>query len=187
MNLVDSSGWLEYFADGPNAPVFAKPLQNPADVLVPTICLYEVYKVVLRQRGPSAALQAVALMRQGRIVELGERIALLAAELGLKHKLPMADSVILATARVHDAHVWTQDADFAGIENVTLVPESRPKASRQRPLASRGKVRDQSQRSPRGAEAPPPRQVPRSNGTPANMPTTTRTSAMRVTTPEMRK
>jgi len=108
MNLVDSSGWLEYFADGPNAPVFAKPLQNPADVLVPTICLYEVYKVVLRQRGPSAALQAVALMRQGRIVELGERIALLAAELSLKHKLPMADSVILATARAHDAHVWTQ-------------------------------------------------------------------------------
>ena len=125
MNLVDSSGWLEYFADGPNAPVFAKPLQNPADVLVPTICLYEVYKVVLRQRGPSAALQAVALMRQGRIVELGERIALLAAELSLKHKLPMADSVILATARVHDAHVWTQDADFAGIDGVTVVEKAK--------------------------------------------------------------
>jgi predicted nucleic acid-binding protein len=125
MNLVDSSGWLEYFADGPNAPVFAKPLQNPADVLVPTICLYEVYKVVLRQRGPSAALQAVALMRQGRIVELGERIALLAAELSLKHKLPMADSVILATARAHDAHVWTQGADFAGIDGVTVVEKAK--------------------------------------------------------------
>ena len=125
MNLVDSSGWLEYFADGPNALVFAKPLQNPADVLVPTICLYEVYKVVLRQRGPSAALQAVALMRQGRIVELGERIALLAAELSLKHKLPMADSVILATARAHDADVWTQDDDFAGIDGVTVVEKAK--------------------------------------------------------------
>jgi predicted nucleic acid-binding protein len=125
MNLVDSSGWLEYFADGPNAPVFAKPLQDPADVLVPTICLYEVYKLVLRQRGPSAALQAVALMRQGRIVELDERIAILAAELSLKHKLPMADSVILATARAHDAHIWTQDADFAGIDGVTVVEKAK--------------------------------------------------------------
>jgi toxin FitB len=125
MNLVDSSGWLEYFADGPNAPVFAKPLQSPADVLVPTVCLYEVYKVILRQRGPSAALQAVALMRQGQIVELGERIALLAAELSLRHKLPMADSVILATARTHDAHVWTQDADFAGIDGVTVVEKAK--------------------------------------------------------------
>ena len=121
MNLVDSSGWLEYFADGANAPIFAKALRDTDQILVPTICLYEVYKVVLRQRGPSAALQAVALMRQGQIVELGERIALLAAELSLKHKLPMADSVILATARTHDAHVWTQDADFAGIDGVTVV------------------------------------------------------------------
>ncbi len=124
MNLVDSSGWLEYFADGPNAAVFAKPLRDPEDVLVPTVCLYEVYKVVLRQRGSSAALQAVALMRQGRIIELGERVALLAAELSLKHKLPMADSVILATARTHDAHIWTQDADFAGIDGVTVVEKT---------------------------------------------------------------
>jgi len=114
----------------PECQALCPTASRPDELIVPTLCLYEVYKVVLRQRGPSAALQAVALMRQGRIVELGERIALLAAELGLKHKLPMADSVILATARVHDAHVWTQDADFAGIENVTLVPESRPKASR---------------------------------------------------------
>jgi len=121
MKLVDSSGWLEYFADGPNAAAFAKALQDPADVLVPTICLYEVYKVVLRQRDLSAALQAVALMRQGRVVELTEPIALLAAELSLRHKLPMADSVILATARAHDAHIWTQDADFTGIDGVTVV------------------------------------------------------------------
>ncbi len=120
MNLVDSSGWLEYFADGPNANEFAKPLKTPSDVVAPTICIYEVYKVVLRQRGSSPALQAVALMRQGRVVELTESIALLAAELSLKHKLPMADSIILATAQTHQAHVWTQDADFAGIANVTV-------------------------------------------------------------------
>jgi predicted nucleic acid-binding protein len=125
MNLVDSSGWLEYFADGPNAPIFAKALRDTDQVLVPTVCLYEVYKVVLRQRGPSAALQAVALMRQGQIVELGERIALLAAEISLKHKLPMTDSVILATARAHGAHVWTQDADFAAIDGVTVVEKAK--------------------------------------------------------------
>jgi predicted nucleic acid-binding protein len=121
MNLVDSSGWLEYFADGPNAKVFSRPLQDPEDLIVPTVCLYEVFKVVLRQREQSAALQAVALMRQGRIVELSERIALLAAELSLDHKLPMADSVILATARVHAARIWTQDANLTGIEGVTVV------------------------------------------------------------------
>jgi len=121
MNLVDSSGWIEYFADGPNAKVFARPLQDPEDLIVPTVCLYEVFKVVLRQREQSAALQAVALMRQGTIVELSERIALLAAELSIEHKLPMADSVILATARIHGAHIWTQDTDLTGIEGVTVV------------------------------------------------------------------
>ncbi len=125
MNLVDSSGWLEYFADGPNAKVFARPLRDPEDLIVPTVCLYEVFKVVLRQRGAAAALQTVALMRQGTIVELNERIAILAAELSLEHKLPMADSVILATARIHAAHIWTQDADFEGLEDVTFVNKVR--------------------------------------------------------------
>ena len=125
MNLVDSSGWLEYFADGPNAKVFARPLRDPEDLIVPTVCLYEVFKVVLRQRGAAAALQTVALMRQGTIVELNERIAILAAELSLEHKLPMADSVILATARIHAAQIWTQDADFEGLEDVTFVNKVR--------------------------------------------------------------
>jgi predicted nucleic acid-binding protein len=90
-------------------------------LLVPSVCLYEVFKIVLRQRGEPAALQAVALMRQGRVVDLTERIALLAAESSLQEKLPMADSIILATARLHDAHIWTQDADFEGLGNVTYV------------------------------------------------------------------
>ena len=125
MNVVDSSAWLEYFADGPNAETFSKPLQETEALLVPTICLYEVFKLVLRQRGESAALSAIALMRQGRVVDLTERIALLAADLSLQTKLPMADSIILATARMHDAHIWTQDSDFDGLNDVTFVAKGK--------------------------------------------------------------
>jgi len=91
------------------------------ELLVPTICVYEVFKSVLRQRGESAALSTVALMRQGHIVDLTEQIALLAAGLGLQTKLPVADSIILATARLNDAHIWTQDVDFEGLDGVTLI------------------------------------------------------------------
>jgi len=125
VNLVDSSAWLEFFADGPNAGIFAEPLEETDLLLVPSVCLYEVFKIVLRQRGEAAALQAVALMRQGHVVDLTERIALLAAKLSLLEKLPMADSIILATARLHDAHIWTQDADFEGLENVMFVAKKR--------------------------------------------------------------
>jgi predicted nucleic acid-binding protein len=121
MNLVDSSAWLEYFADGPNADAFAQAVEATDDLIVPTICLYEVFKAVLRQRGESAAFSAIALMRQGRVVDLTERIALLAADLSLQTKLPMADSIILATARMHDAHIWTRDEDFDGLDGVTYV------------------------------------------------------------------
>ena len=123
MNIVDSSGWLEYFSDGPNADCFAEPLVNVAELLVPTIILYEVFKVVCRQRGEDAALQAVALMQQGRVVELTSAIALLAAKLSLDAKLPMADSMILATAHAHDATLWTQDSDFEGLPGVRFFPQ----------------------------------------------------------------
>ena len=118
MNIVDSSGWLEYFADGPNAGRFAAPLANSAELLVPSITLYEVFKIVSRQRGEDAALQAVAMMQQGKIVELSSSIALLAAKLSLEVKTPMADSIILATAQIHSAILWTQDNDFEGLANV---------------------------------------------------------------------
>ena len=121
MNVIDSSAWLEYFADGPNAEAFSQAVEAVDQLLVPTICLYEVFKSVLRQRGASAAFSAIALMRQGRVIPLTERIALLAADLSLQAKLPMADSVILATARVHGAHIWTQDADFDGLDDVTFM------------------------------------------------------------------
>lgn len=118
MNLVDSCGWLEYFADGPNAGFFARPIEDTGNLLVPTLCLFEVFKRVFQQRGEAEALQAVANMQQGRVVELDTNIAMTAARVSLKHKLPMADSVIAATAHVHDAVVWTQDADFQNLDGV---------------------------------------------------------------------
>ena len=124
MNVVDSSAWLEYFADGPNADMFATPIEDVDQLIVPTICLYEVFKSVLRQRGESDALSAVALMRQGHVVDLTERSALAAADLGLQTKLPMANSIILATARLNAAHIWTQDADFDGLDGVTFIAKT---------------------------------------------------------------
>ncbi|MCU0247354.1 MAG: type II toxin-antitoxin system VapC family toxin, partial [Bryobacter sp.] len=112
MNVVDSSGWLEYLADGPNADFFAKAIEKPAELAVPTVSLYEVFKRVFQQRGEGDALQAVALMRQGRVMELSEPLALAAARLSAETGLPMADSIILATARACSATLWTQDAGF---------------------------------------------------------------------------
>lgn len=123
MNIVDSSGWLEYFADGPNADRFAVPLCNSAELLVPSITLYEVFKIVCRQRGEDAALQAVAMMQQGKVIELSSSIALLAAKLSLDVKTPMADSIILATAQIHSALLWTQDKDFESISDVKYFPK----------------------------------------------------------------
>src|SRR5208282_3990313 len=123
MNIIDSSGWLEYFADGPNAPFFSRPIQNTAELIVPSITIYEVFKTVLRQRNESDALQAVALMMQGSVVDLTANISILAAEISLGEKMPMADSIILATARLYQATVWTQDADFKGIAGVQYIPK----------------------------------------------------------------
>lgn len=118
MNVVDSSGWLEFFADGPNADRFAEPILATAESIVPTISLYEVFKAMLRQRGESMAQQAVAQMKQGKVVALTDSVAMDAAKLSLDHNLPMADSIMLATARAHDAVLWTQDVDFAALAGV---------------------------------------------------------------------
>ncbi len=118
MNVVDSSGWLEYFADGPNADKFAPAIQNTRELIVPTLSVYEVFKRVLQQRGATAGLRAVALMRQGREVVLDTTLALGAAKLSVDLKLPMADSIILVTARSYRATLWTQDADFEAIDGV---------------------------------------------------------------------
>jgi predicted nucleic acid-binding protein len=118
MNVVDSSGWLEYFADGPRAGFFSAAIEKPADLVVPTISVYEVFKRVLQQRDHGAALQAVAVMRQGTVVELTEALAMSAARLSVEHRLPMADSIMLATAEAWDATLWTQDVDFAKVPGV---------------------------------------------------------------------
>jgi len=121
VNVVDSSAWLEYFADGPNASVFAEPLCDTGTLVVPVITLYEVFKVVHRQRGEDAALQATALMQQGVVVELTAALALQAAKTSLELALPMADSIILETARQHDALLWTQDEHFRDVAGVRFV------------------------------------------------------------------
>jgi predicted nucleic acid-binding protein len=118
MNVVDSSAWLEYFADGPNAAAFAKPIESPATLLVPTLSLFEVFKRICQQRDEEAALRAVAMMEQGRVVDLDRVTALEAARLSLAHGIPMADSVMLATAQRGKATLWTQDADFDGLAGV---------------------------------------------------------------------
>jgi len=121
VNIVDSSGWLEYLADGPNADFFAKAIAATADLIVPSISLYEVFKRVLQQRGEDDALQAIALMQQGRIVELTAPLALSAARISHAEKIPMADSIMLATARAYDATLWSQDSDFEHITEVRYV------------------------------------------------------------------
>jgi predicted nucleic acid-binding protein len=121
VNIVDSSGWLEYFADGPNAAFFSPAIEATRELLVPTLSLYEVFKRVLQQRGEGQALQAVALMQQGQIVDLTAAIALSAAKASIERRLPMADSIMLVTAQTHGAAIWTQDADFDGVEGVKYV------------------------------------------------------------------
>jgi predicted nucleic acid-binding protein len=122
VNVVDSSAWLEFFAGGPNAGRFAAPIASPASLLVPTLSIYEVFKRILQQRGDDDALQAVAIMEQGQVVDLDRSIALAAARISIDHDLPLADSVMLATARSVQATFWTQDADFQGIDGVKYFP-----------------------------------------------------------------
>jgi predicted nucleic acid-binding protein len=121
MNLVDSCGWLEYLADGPNAAFFASAIENTEELLVPTLCILEVFKRVLQQRGEDAALQAAALMQQGQVIDLDSGIAVNAAKIGHEIKLSLADAVIVATAKTHHAVLWTQDADLKDIEGVKFV------------------------------------------------------------------
>jgi len=121
MNVVDSSGWLEYLADGPNADFFAPAIEDTSELIVPSISLYEVFKRVLQQRTESDALQAVAVMHQGMPVSLNSALALNAARISVELRLPMADSIMLATARAYDAKLWTQDSDFRDVAGVQYI------------------------------------------------------------------
>jgi predicted nucleic acid-binding protein len=121
MNVVDSSAWLEYFSGTARAKHFAGAIEDIEHLLVPSMVLYEVFKKICVERNEQDALLAIAHMRQGRIVDFDENIALSAGRLSVLHKLPMADSVILATAHAHRAELWTQDSDFRNLEGVRYI------------------------------------------------------------------
>lgn len=118
MNIVDSSGWLEYFADSPQADFFTPAIEDSAQLLVPVICIYEVFKRIASQRGLNIAQTSIADMYHGQLVNIDDSMALSAAQISLETKLPMADSLILATARAYHATLWTQDEHFKGMPEV---------------------------------------------------------------------
>ncbi len=122
MNIVDTSGWLEYFEGGQNAKKFSTPIKENKELVVPTICIYEISKVILRESDENHLLQALAAIQKGRIVDLTSSISTAAAKFSLKYKLPMADSIIYATAQCFNATVWTQDIDFKELPNVNYIP-----------------------------------------------------------------
>ena len=121
MNVVDSSAWLEYFADGPNAGEFAKPIETTRSLIVPTLSLFEVFKRIAQQRGDDEALRSAAVMEQGKVVDLDRATALAAARLSIDHSIAMADSIMLATAQRSGAILWTQDVDFEGLPGVRFL------------------------------------------------------------------
>jgi predicted nucleic acid-binding protein len=125
MNVVDSSAWLSYFAGDKNSGLFAKPIVAIDKLLVPSITLTEVFKSILRQRNEESAFEAIAHMEQGNVIALNGELAVNAACFGVEFKLPLADSIIYATARKYEAVVWTQDADFRGLDGVKFYPKAR--------------------------------------------------------------
>jgi len=125
MNVVDTSGWLEYFSGGPNAGHFSLPLSDASTLIVPTISIYEVFKVILRESKENEALQAAAAMQKGKVVDLNTSIAINASKISHQYALPMADSIILSTARAYQCIVWTQDSDFKNFPDAKFFPKCR--------------------------------------------------------------
>lgn len=121
MNVVDSSGWLEYFGEGKNANFFARPIQNIENLIVPTICIYEVFKRLISLRNKEEALRAIGVMSLGQLIELDRQLALNAAKISMDFKLALADSIILATAQAYDATLWTQDQHFKDLDGVKYI------------------------------------------------------------------
>jgi len=125
VNVVDSSGWIEFLGGGANADFFSKAVSDAPHLVVPTICVFEVCRWMRRELGERRALEAMALMQQGSIIDLDATLAMSAARLSLEMKLPMADSIILATARAHEATLWTQDDDFEGLDGVKYIAKKK--------------------------------------------------------------
>ena len=118
MNVVDSSGWIEFLTAGPNGPAFKAVIQETDQLIVPVIVIFEVFKYLLRTRGEKEAQHVVVAMQQSTVVDIDASLALAAARISHNLGLAMADSLILATARAHGATLWTQDDDFAGLPDV---------------------------------------------------------------------
>ena len=125
MNVVDSSGWIEYFTEGPNSGFFATPIENVDKLIVPALTIYEVFKWVSRERDETLALKAVAHIQLGAVVDLDSKLAIHAARLSLQFKLPMADSIVYATACANEATLWTQDDDFEGLTDVRYISKKK--------------------------------------------------------------
>ncbi|MBN1424766.1 type II toxin-antitoxin system VapC family toxin [Candidatus Fermentibacteria bacterium] len=125
MNVVDTSGWIEYFGEGPNAAFFAPIVENTDELVVPVVILAEVFKRVLQSHGDGAALKAIAAMQRGQVVNLDSTTAMSAAHLSLRHQIPLIDSIVLAAARAEGATLWTQDPHFEGILGVRFLEASR--------------------------------------------------------------
>lgn len=125
MNVVDTSGWLEYFEGGQNAKKFSAPIKEIDALIVPTICIYEISKIILRESDENHLLQALAAIQKGQVVALTPSRSIAAAKVSLKYKLPMADSIIYTTAKQFDATVWTQDIDFKSLPNVNYILKIR--------------------------------------------------------------
>ncbi len=125
MNVVDSSVWLSYFTGDKNSVQFAKPIEALDKLLVPSITLTEVFKCILRQRNEESAFEAIAHMEQGTVIPLDSELAINAASFVVELKLPLADSIVYATARKYDAIVWTQDADFKDLGGVKFYPKAK--------------------------------------------------------------
>ena len=123
MNVVDSSGWMEFFIGGANAKIFAKPIEEFRTLIVPSIIILEVFKKILERNSEKTALDIIGHMFQGQIVNLNAELAMSTAKLGREFKLPLADSIILATAHLYNAVLWTQDIDFKGIKGVRYFPK----------------------------------------------------------------
>ncbi len=116
--IVDSSGWMEYAMASERGRLFAPAIQDFENLIVPSIIIHEVFKILKRQLGESAAVDTLAYMQRGRVIDLSDSIAILAAKMAVDLQLPMADSIIYATAHFYEATIWTQDADFKNLGGV---------------------------------------------------------------------
>ncbi|GHV52196.1 hypothetical protein FACS1894216_07900 [Synergistales bacterium] len=125
VNLVDSCGWLEYFSDGVNADFFAPAVEDTENLTVPIICISEVFKVLLRECNEDIAFVAVSAMSHGKLIGIDMNLAIEAAKLGLSYHLPLADSIIYATARMENALLWTQDKHFEKLSGVNFTEKYR--------------------------------------------------------------